>query len=85
LLHVVGSLGAVHKVSFLVSSESSSPSGWELLCESDLPDNDGRLQSETLSVSRDPAGASEARFIKVVIKSGFEDFATVHQVAVIEA
>jgi hypothetical protein len=75
----------VHKVSFLVSTESSSPSGWEVVCETDLPDNDGRLQSETVSVSRDPSGASEARFVKVVIKSGFDDFATVHQVAVIEA
>jgi len=45
-----------------------------------LPDTDGRLQMETVTVTREPAN-EEVRFLKVRITQGWDDFCSIHEVA----
>ncbi|OQR85747.1 hypothetical protein ACHHYP_11465 [Achlya hypogyna] len=54
-----------------------TPTKWDKVVDAQISENDGNLQIETQSVSRE-----DASFVKFKILSGYNDFISVHRVSV---
>eukprot|EP00947_MAST-08B_sp_MAST-8B-sp1_P004067 g4067.t1 len=57
--------------------EGSNPISWEKMFELEVADTDGRLQVESTRIQ----GQAIASYLKFKIMSGWDDFASVHHIA----